>query len=46
VEFVSGVQSPTAGPSTGGRVVYMLDPDGIRIELLQTRLTLAGEPRG
>jgi len=45
VEFVSGVQTPTAGPSTGGRVVYMLDPDGIRIELLQTRLTLAGESR-
>jgi len=46
VKFVSGVQIPTAGPSTGGRVVYMLDPDGIRIELLQTRLTLAGEGRG
>ena len=46
VEFVSSVQVPTAGPSTGGRVVYMLDPDGIRIELLQTRLTLAGEARG
>ena len=23
----------------------MIDPDGIRIELLETRLTLAGEPR-
>jgi lactoylglutathione lyase len=45
VEFVSEVQSPTAGPNTGGRVVYAMDPDGIRIELLQTRVTLTGEPR-
>ena len=46
VTFVSEPKTPTIPPNKGGRVVYMLDPDGIRIELLQTRLTLAGEPRG
>jgi lactoylglutathione lyase len=45
VGFVSGIKSPTVGPNTGAKVVYMLDPDGIRIELLETGLTLAGEPR-
>jgi len=45
VTFVSEPKTPTIPPNKGGRVVYMLDPDGIRIELLQTRLTLAGEPR-
>jgi catechol 2,3-dioxygenase-like lactoylglutathione lyase family enzyme len=45
VDFVSGPKTPTIPPNKGGSVVYMLDPDGIRIELLQTRLTLAGEPR-
>jgi lactoylglutathione lyase len=43
--FVSAIKSPTAGPNTGGKVIYMLDPDGIRVELLETALTLAGEPR-
>jgi lactoylglutathione lyase len=45
VEFVSPIKSPTVGPNAGGKAVYMIDPDGIRIELLQTKLTLAGEPR-
>jgi lactoylglutathione lyase len=45
VDSVSEVKSPTTGPNVGGKVVYMIDPDGIRVELLQTRLTLAGEPR-
>ena len=45
VQFVSGIKSPTVGPNSGAKVVYMIDPDGIRIELLETRLTLAGEPR-
>lgn len=45
VQFVSPIKSPTVGPNAGGKAVYMLDPDGIRIELLQTSLTLAGEPR-
>jgi lactoylglutathione lyase len=43
--FVSGIKSPNVGPNSGGKVVYMLDPDGIRIELLETTRTLAGEPR-
>jgi lactoylglutathione lyase len=45
VAFVSEVKSPTVGPNVGGKAVYMIDPDGIRIELLETKLTLAGEPR-
>ena len=45
VESVSAVQTPTAGPNTGGRVVYLKDPDGIRVELLQTTRTMAGAPR-
>ena len=45
VRFVSGIKSPNVGPNTGGKVVYMLDPDGIRVELLETTKTLAGEPR-
>jgi lactoylglutathione lyase len=43
--FVSPIKSPTAGPNAGGKVVYMIDPDGIRVELLETAMTLAGEPR-
>jgi lactoylglutathione lyase len=45
VEFVSGIKSPTVGPNQGAKAIYMVDPDGIRVELLETRLTLAGEPR-
>jgi lactoylglutathione lyase len=45
VRFVSGIKSPTIGPNSGAKVIYMIDPDGIRVELLETRLTLAGEPR-
>ena len=37
VEFVSPVQTPTWGPNEGGRLVYMKDPDGIRVELVETR---------
>jgi catechol 2,3-dioxygenase-like lactoylglutathione lyase family enzyme len=44
VRFVSDVQTPTAGPNEGGRVVYMLDPDGICVELLQTTRTMTGAP--
>jgi len=36
VEFVSELQTPTWGPNLGGRLVYMKDPDGIRVELVQT----------
>lgn len=35
VEFVSPVQTSVTGPLEGGRVVYMKDPDGIRVELVQ-----------
>jgi lactoylglutathione lyase len=45
VEFVSSPQTPTAGPNTGGRLVYMKDPDGIRVELLETTRTMTGAPR-
>jgi lactoylglutathione lyase len=45
VEFLSEPKTPLAGPNAGGRVVYLVDPDGIRIELLQTELTFDGEPR-
>jgi lactoylglutathione lyase len=43
--FVSEVKTPTVGPNAGGKVVYMLDPDGIRVELLETTKTLAGDAR-
>jgi len=36
VPSVSSPVTPTIGPNRGGRAVYMLDPDGIRIELIQT----------
>jgi len=45
VKFVSPIKSPDTGPNRGGKAVYMLDPDGIRIELLQTTKTLAGDDR-
>ena len=45
VEFVGEPASPTTGPNVGGKVVYALDPDGIRVELAQTGRTPAGEPR-
>jgi lactoylglutathione lyase len=35
VQFVSEVQTSTAGHLKGGKVVYLKDPDGIRIELVQ-----------
>jgi catechol 2,3-dioxygenase-like lactoylglutathione lyase family enzyme len=33
---VSAPVTPTIGPNKGGRAVYMIDPDGFRIELIQT----------
>jgi lactoylglutathione lyase len=44
VEFVSELQTPSLGPNKGGRLVYMKDPDGIRVELVQTRLRSDGTP--
>ena len=36
VKSVSAPITPTIGPNKGGRAVYMLDPDGFRIELVET----------
>jgi lactoylglutathione lyase len=36
VKAVSEPVTPTIGPNKGGRAVYMIDPDGIRVELIQT----------
>jgi catechol 2,3-dioxygenase-like lactoylglutathione lyase family enzyme len=44
VEFVSEVETPTWGPNEGGRLVYMKDPDGIRVELVETRRRSDGAP--
>jgi len=41
VESVSPPVTPTIGPNEGGRAVYMKDPDGIRVELIQTRRSFA-----
>jgi lactoylglutathione lyase len=41
VASVSPPVTPTIGPNEGGRAVYMLDPDGIRVELIQTRRSFA-----
>lgn len=37
IRSVSAPVTPTIGPNAGGRAVYMVDPDGIRVELIQTR---------
>lgn len=39
VASVSPPVTPTIGPNEGGRAVYMIDPDGIRVELIQSRRT-------
>jgi lactoylglutathione lyase len=44
VAFVSEVETPTWGPNKGGRLVYMKDPDGIRVELVQTTRKSDGTP--
>lgn len=41
VESVSAPVTPTIGPNEGGRAVYMIDPDGIRVELIETRRSFA-----
>lgn len=45
VEFLSPPQTPNSGPNEGGRVVYLKDPDGFRVELLQTTRTMLGADR-
>lgn len=37
VAAVSVPVTPTIGPNTGGRAVYMIDPDGIRVELIESK---------
>ena len=39
VDSVSDPVTPSIGPNTGGRAVYMIDPDGIRVEFIQTSRT-------
>lgn len=41
VDSVSPPVTPTIGPNEGGRAVYLKDPDGIRVELIQTKRTFA-----
>ena len=36
IQSVSAPVTPETGPNEGGRIVYMIDPDGYRIELIQT----------
>ena len=36
VKSVSPPVTPTMGPNKGGRAVYMIDPDGFRVELIET----------
>jgi catechol 2,3-dioxygenase-like lactoylglutathione lyase family enzyme len=44
VKSVSPPVTPTMGPNTGGRAVYMIDPDGIRVEFITTSQTFDGKP--
>lgn len=36
VKSVSKPVTPTIGPNRGGRAVYLIDPDGFRVELIET----------
>ena len=36
VGSVSPPVTPTIGPNRGGRAVYLIDPDGFRVELIET----------
>ncbi len=36
VRSVSPPVTPTVGPNAGGRAVYLIDPDGFRVELIET----------
>ncbi len=45
VDSVSAPETVTNGPLAGARVVYLIDPDGIRVELLQTQMDLLGDLR-
>ena len=36
VKSVSPPVTPTIGPNKGGKAVYLIDPDGFRVELIET----------
>lgn len=36
IESISSPVTPESGPNQGGKIVYMIDPDGYRIELIET----------
>jgi catechol 2,3-dioxygenase-like lactoylglutathione lyase family enzyme len=36
VKSVSPPVTPTIGPNKGGKAVYMIDPDGFRVELIES----------
>lgn len=46
VRSVNPPVTPTIGPNEGGRAVYMIDPDGIRVELITSKKTFDGKPNG
>jgi catechol 2,3-dioxygenase-like lactoylglutathione lyase family enzyme len=41
VTSVSRPVTPTIGPNRGGRAVYVIDPDGFRVELIETSRSFA-----
>lgn len=43
VRFVSDIEVSTAGPVQGSRLIYMIDPDGIRVELVELHLATGPE---
>ena len=45
VESVSPPVSPTVGPNKGALAIYLIDPDGHRVELVETPRNLDGSPR-
>ncbi len=40
VKSVSPPVTPTIGPNKGGKAVYLIDPDGFRVELIQSATSL------
>jgi len=46
IRSVSAPVTPTIGPNEGGRAVYMIDPDGIRVEFITSKRTFDGKPNG
>lgn len=45
VDSVSGPVTPTVGPNKGSLAVYLIDPDGHRVELVETPRNLDGSLR-